>query len=214
MPSPDKSARISGSTRHERREGRFWAGQTILEATVACGIVATAIASALTVTQAALNAEKQSESGIVAANLAREGVEVVRGMRDSNWLKDLPWDEGLTGADNDHTAIAIFDPASGRWSLDFQANDVAESVARFYRYVTGDNIGLMVQALDQPPFTTPLLFSRLLIIDPICDDGSIKESGYSCDIPPVGYRVTSRVRWLSVGRFRTFDVIERLYDWR
>ena len=85
MPSQVKSAPTSRA-RHAPYQARQRLGQTILEATLAAGIMATAIASALTLTQASLNAEKQSETSIVAANLAREGIEAVRGLRDSNWL--------------------------------------------------------------------------------------------------------------------------------
>lgn len=192
-------------------------GQTLLEALLACGIIATAVASALTLVTVSINAEKESESGIIAANLGREGLETVRGLRDSNWLATNAWDEGLEGADQDYTAIVVFDPADNAWSLDFAPDFVTESMTLLHRYVVGAapaTIGLMVQRLDPPEGTIPMIFNRLLALDPICDDQSIVESGSACAGDKIGIRVRSTVRWRTGGRERRLVIEERLYDWR
>ncbi|OGI25255.1 MAG: hypothetical protein A3J76_05425 [Candidatus Moranbacteria bacterium RBG_13_45_13] len=46
-----------------------------------------------------MNIQSQFEvkNEVIAANLAQEGIELVRNIRDYNVLKDNPWDQGLTG---------------------------------------------------------------------------------------------------------------------
>jgi len=65
---------------------RNQAGQSLLETIVAIFILTTAISAGLGVGIFAFSAAGTSQSEVMAANLAREGVEVVRMMRDSNWL--------------------------------------------------------------------------------------------------------------------------------
>jgi Tfp pilus assembly protein PilV len=61
-------------------------GQTLIETIVAIFILVTAVISALGVIVQALGTSSVSRNQIIALNLAREGVDVVRSMRDSNWL--------------------------------------------------------------------------------------------------------------------------------
>lgn len=61
-------------------------GQSLLETIIAIFILTTAITAGLGVGIFAFTAASTSQSEVTAANLAREGVEIVRMMRDSNWL--------------------------------------------------------------------------------------------------------------------------------
>ncbi len=61
-------------------------GQTLIETLVAIFILVTAVLSAIGVIIYALGTSSVSRNQIVALNLAREGIDVVRSMRDSNWL--------------------------------------------------------------------------------------------------------------------------------
>jgi len=201
--------------RHGRRN---WLGQSMMEAIIASGIIATAVSSALTLVQVSIGSEKDSEAGIIAGNLAREGVEVVRAIRDSNWLAGDPWDQDLEGESGDHTAIPVFSAVTKAWTLDFTANSLDDSVTKVYRHTgtTGDAvIGLMVQAAAQPAGTIFTGFSRLVIIDSICDlTGTIRESGSACGTERIGLRVRSQVRFNVAGRIRTLEIEESLYNWR
>jgi hypothetical protein len=61
-------------------------GQSLMETIVAIFVLTTAIAAGLGVGIFAFSAATTSQNEVVGANLAREGIEVVRMMRDSNWL--------------------------------------------------------------------------------------------------------------------------------
>lgn len=192
----------------------------MMEAIIACGIIATAVSSSLTLVQASISAEKESESGIIATNLAREGVEVVRARRDSNWLSGDPWDQGLEGVSYDHTAVPVFSANDNSWSLDFAPNDMSDPMARIYRFTTGTGsavTGLMVQAPVPPDNALAVGFSRLLTIDSICDNsGTVEviESGATCSGEKIGLRVRSAVNFRVAGRVRELEIEESLYNWR
>lgn len=192
----------------------------MMEAVIASGIVATSVASALTLVQSSISASRESEAAIVAGNLARESIEVVRAIRDSNWLAGRGWDEGLESVSPplDHTGMPVFDPATGAWTVDFSPNAAGEAATRIYRYTGGDHIGLHVNAAAAPPSSQATPYSRLVTLDPICNDParSVKISGTSCEPPllKIGLRVSARVDWKVSGRDRHLEIVEDLYDWR
>lgn len=197
-------------------------GQSMLEAVIAMGIIVTAASSALTLTESSIRAEKDSEASITAGNLAREGIEAVRAIRDSNWLAGRQFDSGLA-AGADYSGIAAFDPATGGWSVDFGAvGSVSDAAAKVYRYSTGSGnatVGLFVQAPVQPGSTVVTPYSRMVTTDPLCDDGAggyvIVTSGASCGAAEkIGMRVTSMVRWTVETRPHAIVAEERMMNWR
>jgi type II secretory pathway pseudopilin PulG len=61
-------------------------GQTLIETIAAIFILSMAITAGLALAIYAFAASNTAQSQIISTNLAREGVEVIRMMRDSNWL--------------------------------------------------------------------------------------------------------------------------------
>ena len=61
-------------------------GQTLIETIVAIAILTTGIIGGLALAIQSLSSSERSSNEIIATNLAREGAEVVRQVRDSNWL--------------------------------------------------------------------------------------------------------------------------------
>lgn len=61
-------------------------GQTLIETVVAIFILVTGLVSGLTLAIYTFSATAQISNKIVATGLAREGTEIARRMRDSNWL--------------------------------------------------------------------------------------------------------------------------------
>lgn len=191
----------------------------MLEAIIAIGILVTAVTSSLTLVQGAIGAESESENAVVAGNLAREAVEVVRSIRDANWLSDRSWDTGLEGTGWDYTGVPVFNPAANAWSMDFTVDDMDDAGAAVYRYPATSGSateGLYVQAASTPPNTSPSGFRRMITLDAICGDGSVQPSGLTCGLlGKVGARVVAEVTWIrSGGSTRSVTVQEDLYDWR
>lgn len=65
-------------------------GQTLIETLLATFILTTSLVAGLSVAIYTLTASNVSKTQVIATNLAREGIEVVRMMRDSNWLAAEP----------------------------------------------------------------------------------------------------------------------------
>ena len=62
-------------------------GETILETIIAMGILAIGITLASSIIGSSLRNINASKNRIIAINIAREGIEAMRNIRDTNWLK-------------------------------------------------------------------------------------------------------------------------------
>jgi len=62
-------------------------GETILETVIAMGILAIGITISSAIIGSSIRNMNTSKNRIIAVNIAREGVEAMRNIRDTNWLK-------------------------------------------------------------------------------------------------------------------------------
>ncbi|OGE79478.1 MAG: hypothetical protein A2751_01525 [Candidatus Doudnabacteria bacterium RIFCSPHIGHO2_01_FULL_46_14] len=109
-------------------------GQTLIETVVALFILTTGLAAGLTLAVYALSSSSVSSNKVLASALAREGLEGVRRMRDSNWLAGnlndcngqicyanwLSQVYNITGSGSGTTYRLMFNPSSfdaGKWTL-------------------------------------------------------------------------------------------------
>jgi len=72
---------------------------TLIEVVVAIFLVTVGTVGAFSLIQRTIAFTAISSSRLVAANLAQEGIEIVRNTRDTNWLSGNPWDQGLSSGD-------------------------------------------------------------------------------------------------------------------
>jgi Tfp pilus assembly protein PilV len=70
-------------------------GQGLIEVIVSLAIIVVAILGALSLATLTIQAGTQSRERVQAALLAQEGIEVAKNYRDTNWLKDIPWNNRL-----------------------------------------------------------------------------------------------------------------------
>lgn len=71
-------------------------GFTLVEALVTLVVLTIALGPSLILTGNVGSTTSVVRNNLIAANLAQEGVEVVRGMRDTNWFLGNPFDQGLS----------------------------------------------------------------------------------------------------------------------
>lgn len=71
------------------------AGFTLLETIIATGVIVIGLISALTLITNTLFYVSNISDRLIAVNLVEEGIEVVRNIRDENWLRNLTWNSGL-----------------------------------------------------------------------------------------------------------------------
>lgn len=72
-------------------------GQGILEVVIAISVIVVGLVSIMSLVIFNVGVQSYNHDMLIASNLAREGIEIVRNTRDSNWLTpiDLEWDDSL-----------------------------------------------------------------------------------------------------------------------
>lgn len=89
-------------------------GFTLLEVTIAIFILLVGATAASVLIAKTVGQIGVSSSKLIASYLTKEGIEIVRNIRDTNWLEGGDWDEGLTGCSDgceaDYTATTAEDP--------------------------------------------------------------------------------------------------------
>ena len=71
-------------------------GFTLVEALVALVILTVALGPALVLSSNISSTASVAQHNLIAANLAQEGLEVIRTLRDANWYNGSSFDTGLT----------------------------------------------------------------------------------------------------------------------
>ncbi|MBU0598593.1 hypothetical protein KKF61_06435 [Patescibacteria group bacterium] len=192
-------------------------GQSLLEVIFALFILITGLVATIALIVTSINAGRESINKLVGASLSREGIEIVRNIRDSNWIdpdSGVSWDDGLTG---DNTAIPVIDGSSDI-ILDFAVNDFTDFTKIFL------NNGQYVQGGTASGEQTR--FYRLIYINELCQDDTGAEeivplsSSNDCltefggTYSQVGIRVVSEVRWPSAMSNKKLIIEDRFYNWQ
>ena len=106
-------------------------GFSIIEVLIAIFVIIIGITGAMNLINFTISSVAISKSQTIAVNLAQEGMEIVRSIRDSNWLEDIVWDSGLVAGDYrvqyDNNSLLLF---SGNPVLKINSNG-------FYQYDSG-----------------------------------------------------------------------------
>lgn len=187
--------------------------QSLLEAIIAIGVILVATISATTLIVTTISSGRVSADKIQAANFAREGVEIVRAIRDSNWLKraqnivdeaiagsgtTVQWDDSGSITDGyapmNGNYLARFDQLTNAWSL------VSNTGSGVISALTSGATTFYTQACTGS--CTATKYSRLITISP---NNEVNVGNYLL--------VTATVTWNNHGP-KTQTVTERLYDWR
>ena len=176
-------------------------GFTIIEVMIATVIITIGLIGALTLSLASMKFGKISINRVIAANLAQEGIEVIRAMRDDIWLSgdDNPWDNSpfnIAGGSED--GIVFWNTLSDSWEWD-STNSGYWSGAKFYL----DAQGRYIQYGSLPSSGTPTNFWRNIIIYDNPDaDGNPRR------------RVIVKVKWQEADKFSETQIENWLYNWK
>ncbi|MCD4760505.1 prepilin-type N-terminal cleavage/methylation domain-containing protein [bacterium] len=208
------------------RVSKNGAGFTLIEIVIALAVFTVGIMAAFTLSLSNINNARDNYNRVVAANLAREGLEMVRNTRDNNWR--LIDDNQLCGSDlclwnNDLDGNFLTVEYTGNLNSniclgDTSLNDCAcvadrscllySNVDNFYDHDTNGTdtnmyrvIHLLDICLDEGP---PTVESTILGSDS-CDN-------YGLD--HIGIVATARVSWNDGSNVKYVDVAETFYNWR
>lgn len=215
------------------KENNNQKGQGLLELVVAIGVITTGLFSVWNLFLYNFNGEQEAGARILAVNLAREGLEIVTNIRDSNWLaidnnnqcsyggiisNPCRFDSGLDG---DGSAV-VENILDNNVYLDYSGvENMSDDKTRIYYdqalgLYSHDNSGQM---------TT---YRRLIQIESICctdadadlkcddfsSDFNIRESTCLAGELKIGLDVKATVNWLLQGKTRTITVNERIFNWK
>ena len=120
-------------------------GQGILEVVIAISVVIVGLVSIMSLVIFNINVQGYNHNMLIASNLAREGVEIIRNIRDSNWLdSEKEWDDSLFHGDGEsvpstednENSFITFNRAA--WELDNFTYDIVP-VGMFWEDCIDDN---------------------------------------------------------------------------
>ena len=162
----------------------FSKGFTAIEAIIAIFILTVAVIGVYSSFSRMAISTSILSSRLIASYLAKEGIEVIRNIRDTNWLTPQNWDTNLTdcvaGCEVDYKSDALA-AYNGKY-LNIDANG-------FYSYSTG-------QATK---------FKRKITITP----QKVKEEDEEYNI----LKVSALIEWQERGEPYNFSAEGYLYDW-
>lgn len=188
-----------------------------MEVIVALGILVTGIISGLTLTTFNLNVSAAGEGRLMAANFAREGLEVIRQKRDSNWLAGDDWHTGiLEDPQNNYRLTVNFDPTDNSWSTADQTVDIAGCSDCQLYYNAGNGV---FSHNDGGELTS---FKRLITIQEICwselsEEEAVLDNNEHCQsfgLGLIGWQLTSQITWHDNNQDHDLKIIDRIYDWK
>ena len=159
-------------------------GFTLVEVIVAIFVLAMGVVGIMNAIPSMISNLNLYTSKLTAFYLAQEGVEIIRNIRDSNWLQSGSWDNGLTACSLPNGCQVDYGDAGN--PNPFLVQDLGEklniSESGFYEYGG----------------SSPSKFSRKIIITPFTD----------------GLKVEVVVYWDEKGKVASTSVEENLYNWR
>jgi hypothetical protein len=169
---------------------------TLLETIIAVFVVIVGIIGIFTIIQNLNTQSSYSSNRLIAIYLAQEGMEIIRNIRDTNWLEqqndpENTWDEGLigcsTGCEADFFCTTVEDPninnPSGHHCLALYSGSLLKiDVNSFYNYFLGSDTK----------------FKRKITITTEGTDT---------------LKVEVLVSWQERGKNYEFKTIEKLYNW-
>lgn len=168
---------------------------TILEVILALFLLSTGIIASYGLVTSAVIYSNNAPTEFTAFYLAQEGIELVRNIRDTNWLQGTPitWNQGLTGCAGNcdgqtgQGCIADYNVSSDE-NVDLSANPYSDQFLKYdsnslYNYTSG----------------TDTKFKRQINVTSPTDPDELEVCVY--------------VEWMERGRTRQIQVRENLYNW-
>jgi len=160
-------------------------GFTLLEGIIAIAVITIGMMAALALSLSNMLTARENVRRVVAANLAREGLEVVRNMRDTNWVKR---DSNLANPDGSLPNWDDFKTSTGY----IQGAAVLEFDKDGNKQYTLSDIGMTALSPDCATDEQPVICSCIKLGDSACPAVKLNSNGIygtSGGDPTVYYRL-------------------------
>jgi len=163
---------------------------TLIEAIVAIFLITVGIVGTYSLITQTISSATFSSNKLIASYLAQEGIEIVRNIRDTNWLKQITdpailWDDGipLGSWEADYTTQNF---------INFYNGEFLKINGGFYNYTSG----------------TDTKFKRNITIFDKTDLSSPPDEIFDM------FKVSVLVEWQEKGKTYQVATQENLYNWR
>jgi len=161
-----------------------------LETTVSLAVVSVGLVGILSLSVQSSRAQTANRESLIAYELAREGIELVRNVRDTNLLAHRDWNQDIVGT-----------PSGQKYIIDYENYTPAlvSSISQGLLYnkaSTSPEAGLY----SHDSSGVPSIFSRLITIT--ADSSSAPTSSVDC-----------LVQWESAGHINKYNLKTVLYNW-
>ncbi|OGN10321.1 MAG: hypothetical protein A3J46_00005 [Candidatus Yanofskybacteria bacterium RIFCSPHIGHO2_02_FULL_41_11] len=136
-------------------------GFTLIEAMVALVLITVAMGPVLILATSAINVASRIEHNLIASNLAQEGIEVIRNIRDTNWLNEVAFDNNLSVG----TWRIQWDTIGGGL-IAVGSNPVLKKNNGLYNYTTGaDTVFKRTITISKPNSSELVLVSSITWVE-------------------------------------------------
>jgi len=174
-------------------------GFTLIELAIAIFILSIAVIGVYNSFSTVVILTSGASSHFTAAYLAQEGIEIVRNMRDNNWIQGLDWENGLsdtttdcsTGCEADYRTGTSLDAGAGLTPFGSSGRFLNIKEGSFYTYDATGNV-------------FPTKFKRKITITDV--------SPALC-LTPCDLKVSVLVTWREKEESFSISADEYLYDW-
>ncbi len=214
-----------------KNEAPYQSGQSLIEAIIAIGIIVVGLFSIWALFMSNNFSEQESETRILASNLAREGIEAVKNIRDTDWLKR---DENIQNASN---AVWLWDQNTSSTELTYNYGIVQNLFVNDYVYIAStsgetDSANKLYLRSDgfydhnltgsSTPYSRVLIFTALCCptLDnvnctlPVSISTSTNSGGCVGGKLKIGMDVISKVKWTLNRQPRSVAVEDQIFNWR
>ncbi|MEK7078247.1 MAG: prepilin-type N-terminal cleavage/methylation domain-containing protein [Patescibacteria group bacterium] len=170
-------------------------GFTLIEAIVAIGVISVGFVGALVILSKSASQAGFLRERIIASHLAAEGIEVIKNIRDTNWLVNRDWKAGLADTPNAivsyNSGSVIIEADSSRWCLSYGLDN------GFYKY--------------KHSYPCNTIFKRHIVLT----TKTMEAYPWETDPEKLKYlEIQSIVTWQEKGQIKTIQVIDNLYNWK
>ena len=136
-------------------------GFTLVETLIALVLITISMGPVFALATSSINVASRIEHNLIASNLAQEGIEVIRNIRDTNWLNGVAFDNNLpTG-----TWRVQWDTVGGGL-MAVSSNPVLKKNNGLYNYLTGtDTVFRRIMTISKPNSGELVLISSVTWIE-------------------------------------------------
>ena len=196
---------------------------TILELMVAITVFTIGFVSVYLLLGTGITLATQGRDEIIAANLLREQVELVKNLRDSNWIAYRTWDSIVESRDATTTGTGL---APGYYTIESQYSDTRPIILHRLDGFTGEKTKIIADRASLRPaiqvcrdslgrYTHTCVasdktqFSSYIIVEPVSTGNSM---GASIPVPGA-YRIRAVVADIERG-YREYTLTTMITDWK